>query len=84
MKRLIALLTLVLSVSVAGVAFPAAAGAQGNEPLPPPNDNGCNGLVVAYGDHPAASPAVGAREIGMSVRDTIIFVRDMDNCALQK
>ena len=84
MRRLIIIVSLVLSGLGAGVAFPTTAAAQGNEPIPPPNDMACNGLIVAYGDHPAASPAFVARELGMSVSQALIFFRDISQCALQK
>lgn len=69
---------------VAALAFPAASLAQGNEPIPPPNDMACNGLVIAYGDHPDASPAFVASQLGMSVSQLIILTRDESDCALQK
>ena len=68
----------------AALMFPVAARAQGNEPIPPPNDMACNGLIVAYGDHPDASPAFFAKEFGIPVSQVIIIVRDEGDCALQK
>lgn len=66
------------------LAFPAASIAQGNQPIPPPNDMACNGLIIAYGDHPDASPAFIAGELGMSVSQLITQARDDFDCALQK
>lgn len=79
MRARLAVLTL-----AAALAFPAVSMAQGNQPLPPPNDMACNGLVIAYGDHPGASPAFIAGELGIPVSQLIIVSRDEFDCALQK
>lgn len=79
MRKLVTMLPL-----TAALIFPVAAGAQGNEPLPPPNDMACNGLIVAYGDHPDASPAFFAQALGVPVSQAIVIARDYWDCALQK
>lgn len=65
----------------AALAFPAAAAAQGQEPIPPPNIYACNGLVVAYGDHPAGAPAFYAQDVGMPVAQAIQSGRTDFECA---
>ena len=73
-----------LAFAAAALALPVTAGAQGQQPLPPPNDMACNGLIVAYGDHPDASPAFFAKTFGIPVAQAIILARDFYDCALQK
>ena len=75
---------LVVLPLAAALAFPAASLAQGSQPIPPPNDMACNGLIVAYGDHPGASPAFLAAELGVPVSGLITQARDDFDCALQK
>lgn len=79
MRKLLTMLPLTVALTL-----PAAAGAQGNEPIPPPNDMACNGLIIAYGDHPGASPAFFAQELGVPVAQAIVIARDEGDCALQK
>lgn len=79
MRKVVVMLPL-----TAALTFPVAAGAQGNEPIPPPNDMACNGLIIAYGDHPGASPAFFAQELGVPVSQGIVIVRNESDCALQK
>lgn len=79
MRKLLTMLPL-----TAALIFPVAARAQGNQPIPPPNDMACNGLIIAYGDHPGASPAFFAQELGIPVSQAIVIARDEADCALQK
>lgn len=76
MKTLLAFLVL-----AAALAFPVAASAQGQEPIPPPNPYACNGLIVAYGDHPAGAPAFFAQYVGLPVAQAIQFARSDSDCA---
>ena len=72
-RRLIFAVTFGASLAVPATALAAV-------PIPPPNLHGCNGVLVAVGDHPEASPAFVAQIEGLPVAVAIAEGRQDGQC----
>jgi hypothetical protein len=71
---------IVVATLGAAVAVPGTALAD-NIPIPPPNLDACNGVVVAAGPHPEGAPYFYAQDVGLPVAIALAQGRVDGQCA---